>query len=95
MIKAVVISPEGERSILELDPNDPKPMQEAVGGWIEMIRSQVEPSLLGFVNEDGKRLGLELNVIASGMLGYPVVGNAVFATDKAPSLGDAPEAIRP
>jgi hypothetical protein len=57
-------------------------MQEAVGGFIEVIRLQ-DGSYMVF-NEEGQMRQLALNALASGLAGRPVVGDAiVLSVDEA------------
>lgn len=52
-------------------------LQKLVGGYIETVTTGVRDWLL-VVNEDGLRLELPLNNLASALAGVRIVGNAVL-----------------
>lgn len=52
--------------------------QAAVGGYIELMpRSKQSPRLTAYANEEGRLIGLPVNIRASELLGYAVVGDVV------------------
>lgn len=63
---------EGEEPTLEK-------LQKEVGGYIELIHVMYEGSLhQAFVNEDGRRLKLPINLTASHTARQPIVGSMVI-----------------
>jgi hypothetical protein len=73
---ALMITPEGKVSELDISTDELKKLQEAVDGWIEPV------SFVGFtmwVNEEGLlRDDLVPNAVAFGMYPTPIMGNIVF-----------------
>lgn len=71
-MKAVMIYP--SRLIVAAEVNDDVlAIQGAVGGYFEPVRTRF--NCVGLVNEEGQRLGLPLNVIASALTHTNIVGN--------------------
>jgi len=72
-------------SIQQMDSPDLETMQEAVGGYIEVISCsyQSENGLytMCVVNEEGIILNLEPNMVASRICDRPIVGPALFLKD--------------
>ena len=69
-------------SIREIDSPDLETMQEAVGGYIEIIscsyQSETDLYTMCVVNEEGIILNLEPNMVASRICDRPIVGPALF-----------------
>lgn len=69
-------------SIQQIDSPDLETMQEAVGGYIEVIscsyRSEDDLYTMCIVNEEGIILNLEPNMVASRICNRPIVGPALF-----------------
>lgn len=69
-------------SIQQMDSPDLETMQEAVGGYIEVIscsyRSEDAHYTMCIVNEEGIILSLEPNMVASRICDRPIVGPALF-----------------
>lgn len=73
-------------SIQEIDSPDLETMQEAVGGYIEVIPCSYQTIISGkadvytmcVVNEEGIILNLEPNMVASRICDRPIVGPALF-----------------
>lgn len=69
-------------SIQQMDSPDLETMQEAVGGYIEVIscsyRSEDAHYTMCIVNEEGIILNLEPNMVASRICDRPIVGPALF-----------------
>lgn len=80
MKKAVVIPPYGEAYSLEV-PSDSSSelaiLQKAVGGWIELVPTNLPLSV--YCNEEGKLNGLELNIRATQMFGDLLSPNDIIA----------------
>jgi len=85
---AIVIAPDGTRTTLT--PADGREftlpeMQAVVGGYIELVTLNDHQQM--WVNEDGHRLGLEINLIATqlyhmagGRPEYPVLGTVLITS---------------
>lgn len=54
-------------------------LQKAVGGLIEIIH--LKDSIM-IINEEGAMKELPYNILASGIVGYPIVGNVVLLTNE-------------
>lgn len=77
-MKVVRISEDGVQT--ELKSDSLEAMQEAVGGWVEVIRISKGDVLL--VNEEGRLRGMKRNAIVSDMLGRLIVGPVVLTDSK-------------
>jgi hypothetical protein len=53
-------------------------LHDAVGGYIELVPLDPSYGTIMFCNEDGLRLCLEMNDIASSMAGQTIVGNVIL-----------------
>lgn len=81
---ATIIKTDGGTEQLELagPPGNPerlKQLQNAVGGYIELVGRVDSGYVLG--NEDGLSKQLPLNANMSRQLGYSIVGNCVVLTE--------------
>lgn len=82
MTKALVLTPQGEVTQLNLPQESLDTLQEAVGGYIEMVR--VTPLYGFYANEEGLLTpGLEANPVASAFYRKiggvtPIMGTVVF-----------------
>ena len=82
MAKGVVISPDGKWS--EFSGDGLKPLQEAVGGYIELVEINNKVSM--YINEEGKFSNCAYNAVATDIAKSTksifendyIVGNAVF-----------------
>lgn len=93
-MKALIVPVAGPARVEDLDPNDLDAMQRLVGGYFEVV---VVPGAVMWVNEDGRRLGLPHNQLASelingiavmaGVRGIPILGDVVL-TGPADGRGD-------
>jgi hypothetical protein len=87
-MKAVLVRPGNEPELVEVDDADRLGgLQKLVGGFIEAIASDDDPSWTGYVNEDGKTDGLAENPVGTrlaktvgwaGFQGDYLVGPVVF-----------------
>lgn len=76
MIKAILITTEGEVQRIELPTENALPiLQQSVGGLIDVVRRE---DYVGYVNDEGLLIGLDLNVMASALFGQYLVGNIVL-----------------
>ena len=61
------------------EPSTLKALQEAVGGYIEVVHPEgLPPHFCMVVNEEGRLLGLPINTRASLLFGEAIVGDAVI-----------------
>ena len=69
-------------SVQQMDSPTLEQMQEAVGGYIEVIpcnyQTEKELFTMCVVNEEGIILNLEPNMVASRICDRPIVGPALF-----------------
>ena len=77
MIRVIHIPADVPPAIVEIDPNDPAPMQGLVEGYFEVIRLADQSWM--FVNEEGRLRGLPANPRASAIAQRPIVGSVVVA----------------
>lgn len=70
-------------------------LQDTLGGYLELVGSRI-PGLWLFCNEDGYRLGLLPNVVATVVAGQRIIGPAVFhgGADRSGELLPIPERYR-
>lgn len=88
---ALVLKANGDIVPLCMNPSL-KQMQDAVGGYIELVR--IHDGQHMYVNEDGKRMNLPLNDNASLLAGTPIVGDAVvFDRQEASATLDSEDEI--
>jgi hypothetical protein len=101
MLKALIITPEGEARTEEVDGPDYKIaawINQTVGGYFEAIMT---PRFLVYCDEDGKRHNARPNPIATRIVmdanpafNQVIVGTVViFGTEKIPEESDAPEDV--
>lgn len=75
MIEAILVTPEGSASHVEIDGL--KDMQRMVGGLIEVVANP-EDDFEVIINEEGLLMNLELNTLASVLTGSRLVGPAIL-----------------
>jgi hypothetical protein len=69
---------ESDGKISELNSPTLEQMQNAVGGYIEVIPCSYESYVYCIVNEEGIIKNLNPNMVASRLLDRPIVGPALF-----------------
>ena len=74
MIHAIIIDPTGYIKRLDHRPT-PEEINEAVGGYFEVVSLPFEQ--IGWVNEDGSRLGLPANDRVYQLTGRMIQGSMV------------------
>jgi hypothetical protein len=79
---------EGDITAIDIEP-DIKTLQGIVGGYIEAVPVVRHHAHL-YVNEDGLRLNLPYNRLASCLVGRPIVGDAIVLGSQ-----DAPDEAEP
>lgn len=65
MKQALMITPEGEVSTIDIATDALEKLQGAVGGWVQAVSLDSELTL--WCNEEGKMIGLEHNPLAQFM----------------------------
>jgi hypothetical protein len=94
--RALIVTPDGKVERVDIDGI--QALQDAVGGYIELVPTGF-PGTAAYVNEDGRRLGLAPNQLASYLVrpdylwAGPIVGPLVlFGVDGADEV-DVPEDV--
>lgn len=91
MTKALVIPARAEPYLHEIvDGDNPAELQALVQGWIEAYTLPGFEARM-FMNEDGVRLNLPPNPVASRLLMAGVAGTVVVVGINDPHLGDVPQ----
>lgn len=91
-MKTVKISTNNTVSLADIDFDDFRSIQRAVGGHFETVRADAlpiyfnAPSLIMLVDEEGRIKGLPINLFASAMYAWPFPATAHATTNIA---GDA------
>lgn len=85
---ALIIHPNREPEVTNLD-GALATYQHLVGGYIEPIRLHRDAIML--VNEDGSRLQLAPNHLATYLAGWIVVGTAIAVSGDSADFGDVPD----
>lgn len=81
MIRGVVITANRTVSVREFEPVIDG-LQEAVGGWIEVVHPRgIHPPLCMIVDDEGLLKDKPINHIASIWYGYPIVGDVVICKE--------------
>jgi hypothetical protein len=86
--KAIVVREDGSMGASYMTFED---VQKAVGGYVEPIHGM--SGVVALVNEDGLRLRLEQNLVASDYLKIDLVGVVVFAGNGGSEFTNAPEDV--
>lgn len=76
---AILITADGE-VVDNYDASDLSKKQNAVGGYIEYVRTRLGMTFI--VNEEGMLLGLKPNMLASSMAEMLILGNALMVDQK-------------
>jgi hypothetical protein len=76
---AILITADGE-VVDNYDASDLGKKQNAVGGYIEYVRTRLGMTFI--VNEEGMLLGLKPNMLASSMAETLILGNALMVDQK-------------
>lgn len=84
MATGIVLGADGAVQSIELGTSDREQLatiQGIVGGYAEalMLHLAGGPSITVLVNEDGQRLGLPVNLVASDLVGRELLGDVVLA----------------
>lgn len=84
MAKTIKITSSNEISVVDVDFDDFRSIQKAVGGMFETVKTQRLNAYLGrsvimLVDEEGILKQLPLNRTGSRFYGYPIVGDFILA----------------
>lgn len=86
--KAIVVREDGSMSTVSMDFEG---AQKTVGGYVEAVYGI--SGVVALINEDGRRLALLFNDLASSYLGIGVVGPVVFVGNGGEDFTDAPDDV--
>lgn len=89
-MKTVKVTTDNKISLIDVDFADFKSIQQAIGGHIETVRTQLmadyfgDASMIMLVDEEGLIKGLPINALGSALYdtprhGCPIVGDLIFA----------------
>ena len=89
-MKTVKVTTDNKISIIDVDFNNFKDIQQAIGGHFETVHTQLmtdyfhDPSVIMLVDEEGLVNGLPMNALGSALYGThrhgnPIVGDLIFA----------------
>ena len=90
-MKTVKITTGNKISVIDVNFNDFRAIQRAIGGHFETVHTQLvadyfhDPSVIMLVDEEGIIKGLPLNLVGSALYGTvkhgnPIVGDLIFGT---------------
>ena len=89
-MKTVKVTTDNKISIIDVDFDDFRSIQRAIGGYFETVRTQLmmdyfkDPSVIMLVDEEGLVKGLPENALGCALYGTvshgcPIVGDLIFA----------------
>lgn len=84
-MKTVKVTTDNKILLIDVDFDNFKSIQEAIGGHFETVHTQLmvdyfgDPSVIMLVDEEGLIKGLPLNALGCSMYGAPIVGDLIFA----------------
>jgi len=62
-------------------PVTPEFAQKIVGGWVELVRPRIAPTIVFLCNEEGHVHNLPINRHASALYGNPIAGDVIVMTN--------------
>lgn len=71
-----------DKSTENIDSPNLETLQKIVEGYIEEVPVPNEKGTVMIVNEDGRMLRLPLNIVATAIMGQPIVGDVVLCKRK-------------
>jgi hypothetical protein len=71
-----------DKTTENIDSPNLETLQKIVEGYIEEVLVPNEKGTVMVVNEDGRRLNLPQNSVATAIMGQPIVGNVVLCSRK-------------
>lgn len=87
-MKTVKITTDNRLSLIDVDFDDYKDIQRAVGGYFETVHTQLmtdyfkDPSIIMLVDEEGRVKGLPVNHVGSALYRGIIAGDILFAQIK-------------
>lgn len=106
-MKTVKVTTDNKISVIDVNFNDFRAIQRAIGGHFETVHTQLmadyfkDPSVIMLVDEEGLIKELPLNPVGSALYGtakhgIPLVGNLIFAQIRGEGIvaPDDPEALK-
>lgn len=100
MIRALVVNPDARGVVVEVNPNRNGDLQGLVGGWLEGVGATIDADWFAFVNEDGRSLGQDVNVVGTALvsaLGWPggdmLRGPVVLVGQDGPEVTNVPDHV--
>lgn len=106
-MKTVKVTTDNKISIIDVDFDDFRSIQRAIGGHFETVHTQLmvdyfnDPSMIMLVDEDGLLKELPANALGCALYGtprhgFPIVGDLIFARIVGEYIvaPDDPEALR-
>ena len=89
-MKTVKVTTDNKISIIDVDFDDFRSIQRAIGGYFETVHAKLmtdyfhDPSVIMLVDEEGLVKGLPMNALGSALYGThrhenPIVGDVIFA----------------
>ena len=84
-MKTVKVTTDNKISIVDVDFDDFRSIQQAIGGHFETVRTQLmadyfkDPSVIMLVDEEGLVKGLPLNPVGSALYRGTIAGDLIFA----------------
>lgn len=106
-MKTVKITTDNKISVIDVNFNDFRDIQRAIGGRFETVHTQLmvdyfhDPSVIMLVDEEGIIKGLPQNLVGSALYGtakhgIPLVGDLIFAQIRGEDIvaPDDPEALK-
>lgn len=106
-MKTVKVTTDNKISIIDVDFDDFRSIQQAIGGHFETVHTQLmtdyfhDPSVIMLVDEEGLVKGLPPNALGSALYGTyrhgnPIVGDLIFAQAQGEDIvaPNGPEALK-
>jgi len=101
-MKTVKVTTDNKISIIDVDFDDFRSIQQAIGGHFETVRTQLmadyfkDPSVIMLVDEEGLIKGLPLNPVGSALYRGTIAGDLVFAKTQGEDIiaPNDPEALK-
>lgn len=101
-MKTVKVTTDNKISIIDVDFDDFRSIQQAIGGRFETVRTQLmadcfkDPSVIMLVDEEGLIKGLPLNPVGSALYRGTIAGDLVFAKTQGEDIiaPNDPEALK-
>lgn len=101
-MKTVKVTTDNKISIIDVDFDDFRSIQQAIGGHFETVRTQLmvdyfkDPSVIMLVDEEGLIKDLPLNPVGSALYRGTIAGDLIFAKTRGEDImaPDDPEVLK-